>query len=97
VLTITQTRAERTQLARAVRSCVREIGEREMGGAGVLRFQDGSLLKINLTQGADCIDLAALQGHCTLTLQITGGTGRFKDALGVLTLTERNPRSWPTP
>jgi len=62
-----------------------------MGGAGVLRFQDGSLLKINLTQGADCIDLAALQGHCTLTLQITGGTGRFKDALGVLTLTERNP------
>ena len=59
-----------------------------MGGAGVFRFQDGSLLKVNLTQGADCIDLAAQQGHCTLTLQITGGTGRFKDAAGVLTLTE---------
>jgi hypothetical protein len=61
-----------------------------VAGAGVFRFQDGSLLKVNLTQGADCIDLAALQGHCTLTLQITGGTGRFKDASGTLTLTETN-------
>ena len=59
-------------------------------GAGVFRFQDGSLLKVNVTQGADCIDLAALQGHCTLTLQIAGGTGRFKDASGTLTLTETN-------
>ena len=59
-----------------------------LGGAGVFRFQDGSLLKVNVTQGADCIDLAALQGHCTLTLQIAGGTGRFKDASGVLSLTE---------
>jgi hypothetical protein len=59
-----------------------------MGGAGVFRFQDGSLLKANLTQGADCIDLAVRQGLCTLTLQITGGTGRFKDASGTLTLTE---------
>jgi hypothetical protein len=47
-------------------------------------------LKVNLTQGADCVDLAAQQGHCTLTLQITGGTGRFKDASGTLTLTETN-------
>jgi hypothetical protein len=61
-----------------------------VAGAGVVRFQDGSLLKVNLTQGADCIDLAAQQGHCTLTLQITGGTGRFKDASGTLTLTETN-------
>ncbi len=59
-------------------------------GAGVFRFQDGSLLKVNMTQGADCIDLAAQQGHCTLTFQITGGTGRFKDASGTLTLTETN-------
>src|SRR5215469_14180109 len=44
-----------------------------LGGAGVFRFQDGSLLKTIVTQGTDCIDLAALQGHCTLTLQITGG------------------------
>jgi len=61
-----------------------------MGGAGVFRFQDGSLLKVNLTQGADCVDLVAQQGHCTLTLQITAGTGRFKDASGTLTLTETN-------
>jgi len=59
-------------------------------GAGVFRFQDGSLLKVNLTQGADCVDLAAQQAHCTLTLQITGGTGRFKDASGTLTLNETN-------
>jgi hypothetical protein len=57
-------------------------------GAGVFRFQDGSLLKVNLTQGGDCIDLAAGEAHCTLTFQITGGTGRFKDASGTLTLTE---------
>ena len=57
-------------------------------GAGVFRFQDGSLLQVNLTQGGDCIDLAAQEGHCTLTLQITGGTGRFKNASGTLTFTE---------
>src|SRR5580693_1896782 len=62
----------------------------DLAGAGVFRFQDGSLLKVNLTQGGDCIDLAAQEGHCTLTLQITGGTGRFKDAAGTLTLTETN-------
>ena len=61
-----------------------------VAGAGVFRFQDGSLLKVNVTQGGDCIDLAAQQGHCTLTFQITGGTGRFKDASGTLTLTETN-------
>jgi hypothetical protein len=57
-------------------------------GAGVFRFEDGSLLKVNLTRGGDCIDLAAQEAHCTLAFQITGGTGRFKDASGVLTLTE---------
>jgi hypothetical protein len=61
-----------------------------VAGAGVLRFHDGSLLKVDMTEGADCIDLAALQGHCTLTFHITGGTGRFKDASGTLTLTETN-------
>ncbi len=61
-----------------------------VGGAGVLRSWDGSLLKVNVTQGGDCIDLAAQQGHCTLTLQIVGGTGRFKDASGTLKLTETN-------
>jgi hypothetical protein len=61
-----------------------------VGGAGVFRFQDGSLLKVNLTQGSDCVDLVAQQGHCVLTLQVAGGTGRFKDASGTLTLTETN-------
>src|SRR5499427_4672325 len=44
------------------------------GGAGVFRFQDGSLLMVSVTQGADCIDLSKPpgQGHCILTLQITG-------------------------
>ena len=59
-----------------------------VAGAGIFRFQDGSLLKVNLTQGGDCIDLVHMKGHCTLTLQIVGGTGRFKDASGVLTYTE---------
>jgi hypothetical protein len=60
----------------------------EPAGAGVFRFQDGSLLKVNLTEGSDCIDFVAQEAHCTITFQITGGTGRFKDASGVLTFTE---------
>jgi hypothetical protein len=62
------------------------------GGTGVFRFQDGSLLLVSVTQGADCIDLSKPpgQGHCTLTLQIASGTGRFKDASGTLILTELN-------
>jgi len=59
-----------------------------LAGAAVLRFEDGSLLKITLTEGADCIDLAAQQAHCTMTFKVTGGTGRFKNASGTLTLTE---------
>ncbi|MBV8904398.1 MAG: hypothetical protein JOZ22_12245 [Acidobacteriia bacterium] len=57
-------------------------------GAGLLRFQDGSLLKVSLTQGSDCIDLVHLVGNCTLTFKIIGGTGRFQNAEGVLTYTE---------
>jgi len=60
-----------------------------LAGAGVFRFQDGSLLKVKLTEGHDCIDFVALEAHCTRIFQITGGTGRFKDASsGILTLTE---------
>jgi hypothetical protein len=60
-----------------------------MAGAGVFRFQDGSLLKVNLTEGHDCIDFVALEAHCTRTFKITGGTCRFKAASGgILTLTE---------
>jgi hypothetical protein len=60
-----------------------------VAGAGVFRFQDGSLLKVKLTEGHDCIDFVALEAHCTRTFEITGGTRRFKDASsGILTLTE---------
>jgi hypothetical protein len=59
-----------------------------VAGAGVFLFQDGSLLSVNLTQGSDCIDLAVGQARCTMTFQITGGTGRFKNASGSFTLTE---------
>ena len=43
---------------------------------------------MNLTQGGDCIDLTTGLAHCTLTFKITGGTGRFQHASGVLTMTE---------
>ena len=59
-----------------------------VAGGGILRFQDGSLLKVNLTGGGDCIDFVRGVGHCTLTFQIAGGTGRFQGASGVLTYTE---------
>jgi hypothetical protein len=59
-----------------------------VAGGAIFRFQDGSLLKVHLMQASDCIDLSVLQAHCTLTFQITGGTGRFKDASGSITLTE---------
>jgi hypothetical protein len=59
-----------------------------VAGAGMLRFQDGSLLNVTLTGGGDCIDLVQMLAHCTWTLKITGGTGRFQNASGALTLTE---------
>ena len=59
-----------------------------LAGAGVFRFRDGSLLKVKLTEGHDCIDFVALEAHCTRIFEVTGGTGRFKDASGTLTLTE---------
>jgi hypothetical protein len=61
-------------------------------GGGAFRFQDGSLLYVQLTHGSDCINLAAGpagEAHCIRTLQISGGTGRFKNVSGgTLTLTE---------
>jgi len=57
-------------------------------GAGIFRFEDGSLLTVEPTEGGDCIDLVAQEGHCTLTLKITGGTGRFNNASGNLTYAE---------
>ena len=58
-------------------------------GAGVFRFEDNSLLYVQVTQGgSDCIDFSAGHALCIRNLQITGGTGRFKHAGGKLTLTE---------
>ena len=59
-----------------------------VAGAGLFRFSDGSLLMVNLTDGGDCIDFAANQAQCTLTFKVTGGTGRFQGASGVLTFNE---------
>ncbi len=53
-----------------------------VAGGGIFRFQDGSLLKVVLTGGGDCIDLVHGMAHCTLTFQITGGTGRFQRVTG---------------
>ena len=66
-----------------------EIYLLEEAGGGVFRFQDGSLLNLQLTQGSDCIDLSSGQAKCTLTFQVTSGTGRFKSVTGgTLVLTE---------
>lgn len=59
-----------------------------LAGGGILRFADGSLMKVSLVEGGDCIDFVAFQAHCTLTLQINGGTGRFENASGTLTYSE---------
>lgn len=59
-----------------------------VAGGGIFRFRDGSLLKVKLLEGGDCIDLAAQEARCTLTLQIAGGTGRFKSATGTLRYSE---------
>lgn len=59
-----------------------------VSGAGIFRFEDGSLLIGTIMQGGDCIDFVHLVAHCTWTFKITGGTGRFQNASGVVTLTE---------
>jgi hypothetical protein len=66
----------------------RKVYLQEVAGAGLFRFVDGSLLIVNLTGGGDCIDFDANEAQCTLTFQVTGGTGRFQGATGVLTLIE---------
>jgi hypothetical protein len=59
-----------------------------LAGGGIFRFEDGSLLKVRLRSGGDCIDFVHLTARCTLVLEIQGGTGRFQNASGVLTYTE---------
>jgi hypothetical protein len=65
-----------------------------LGGGGVLRFQDGSLLVVELAklppedpQDGICIDLQAVRARLTETYKITSGTKRLKGASGTLTLT----------
>lgn len=60
----------------------------ETSGAGIFRFDDGSLLYANVTHGTDCINVVTNEAQCVLNYQITGGTGRFKNASGNLGLTE---------
>jgi hypothetical protein len=58
-------------------------------GAAVFRFEDNSLLYVQVTPGgSDCIDFSAGHALCVRNLQINKGTGRFKNASGTLTLTE---------
>ena len=47
----------------------------------MFRFEDGSLLTVQLTEGTLCVDIADPAhpvGRQFETYQITGGTGRFK-------------------
>jgi len=65
----------------------KEYGSAVAGG-GVFRFADGSLLNVYLTGGSDCVDYSARQALCIRIFQITGGTGRFRNASGgTVTLT----------
>jgi hypothetical protein len=57
------------------------------GGAGVFRFQDGSLLTTKITAGSACVDVTTLTASLKVTDQITGGTGIFKNASGQFTYT----------
>jgi len=56
---------------------------RVVAGGGVFRFEDGSLLSVQLTEGILCVDISDPThpvGRQFETYQITGGTGRFKHA-----------------
>jgi hypothetical protein len=62
-----------------------------VAGGGVFRFQDGSLLTVVITGGGDCIDPVHRSAHCTLTFQVTGGTGRFQGVTGGVLTYNENP------
>jgi hypothetical protein len=56
-----------------------------VAGAGIYRFNDGSLLIYKLKTGTICINLATATAANTISVEITGGTGRFNNASGILT------------
>jgi len=57
-----------------------------VAGAGVFRFQDGSLLIVTVVDGEGCVNPAAGKAAITVKYEITGGTRRFKGASGDLTM-----------
>lgn len=57
-----------------------------MGGTGMFRFSDGSLMSVSITGGSICVD-AHQVGHLTETYEVTSGTGRFQHAAGELSHT----------
>jgi hypothetical protein len=57
-----------------------------VAGAGVFTFEDLSLLVVTVADGSACIDLAAGNAAITVNYQIAGGTGRFREASGELTM-----------
>ena len=63
--------------------------QRDWGdGETLLNFRLITIPLIGMdTGGGDCIDFVAKQALCTRIFQITGGTGRFKNASGAVTLT----------
>ena len=58
-----------------------------VAGAGVFRFQDGSLLIVTVVDGSGCVNLAAGKAALVVNYKISGGTGRFTGASGNLTMT----------
>jgi len=58
-----------------------------VSGAGVFRFENGSLLNVTVVGGSGCVNLAAMHADLTVNYEITGGTGRFAGASGDLTMT----------
>lgn len=58
-----------------------------VAGAGVFRFQDGSLLIAAVKDGSGCIDLSVGNASLTVEYEIKGGTGRFEGASGNLKMT----------
>jgi hypothetical protein len=74
--------------APAPASCASGLYFPVTGGAGVFRFDDGSLFVVNVTGGGGCIDPTAGTAQLIETYQIApGGTGRFERATGTLSLT----------
>jgi hypothetical protein len=56
-------------------------------GAGVFRFQDGSLLVVTVVDGSGCINPTAGNAALIVNYQISGGSGRFAGASGNLKMT----------